>query len=113
MMGRPIWAIPVRFVANWGKRRRARLRSPRDGLDDLGDPAGDLVAQLALFLLMAALVLLMTPALGFFYGGLVRSKNALNTMMMSVASLGFVGVSWALVGGIVPSGAWSAWSASA
>jgi Amt family ammonium transporter len=44
-----------------------------------------------------ALVLLMTPALGFFYGGLVRAKNALNTMMMSVASLGVVGVVWALV----------------
>ena len=39
-----------------------------------------------------ALVLLMTPALAFFYGGLVRSKNALNTMMMSFISLGFVGV---------------------
>jgi Amt family ammonium transporter len=40
----------------------------------------------------------MTPALAFFYGGLVRSKNALNTMMMSVAALGFVGVAWALFG---------------
>ena len=40
----------------------------------------------------------MTPALAFFYGGLVRSKNALNTMMMSVAALGFVGVAWAVVG---------------
>jgi Amt family ammonium transporter len=40
----------------------------------------------------------MTPALAFFYGGLVRSKNALNTMMMSFISLGFVGVAWALVG---------------
>jgi Amt family ammonium transporter len=39
----------------------------------------------------------MTPALGFFYGGLVRSKNALNTLMMSVVALGFVGVAWALV----------------
>jgi Amt family ammonium transporter len=40
----------------------------------------------------------MTPALAFFYGGLVRSKNALNTMMMSFISLGFVGVAWALIG---------------
>jgi Amt family ammonium transporter len=45
-----------------------------------------------------ALVLLMTPALAFFYGGLVRSKNTLNTMMMSFASLGFVGVAWAVIG---------------
>jgi Amt family ammonium transporter len=48
-------------------------------------------------LVSTALVLLMTPALAFFYGGLVRVKNALNTMMMSVASLGVVGLVWALV----------------
>ena len=39
----------------------------------------------------------MTPMLAFFYGGLVRSKNALNTMMMSFIALGFVGVIWALI----------------
>jgi Amt family ammonium transporter len=49
-------------------------------------------------LISTALVLLMTPALAFFYGGLVRSKNALNTMMMSFISLGFVGVLWAMIG---------------
>ena len=49
-------------------------------------------------LISTALVLLMTPALGFFYGGLVRSKNALNTMMMSYIALGFVGILWALLG---------------
>jgi Amt family ammonium transporter len=49
-------------------------------------------------LVSTALVLLMTPALAFFYGGLVREKNALNTMMMSVAALGFAGVTWAFVG---------------
>ena len=49
-------------------------------------------------LISTALVLLMTPALAFFYGGLVRSKNTLNTMMMSFISLGFVGVLWAIVG---------------
>jgi ammonium transporter, Amt family len=55
-------------------------------------------ADVAFMLVATALVLLMTPALAFFYGGLVRSKNALNTMMMSVAALGFVGVAWALLG---------------
>jgi len=49
-------------------------------------------------LVATALVLLMTPALAFFYGGLVRSKNSLNTMMMSFAALGAVGVVWALLG---------------
>jgi Amt family ammonium transporter len=55
-------------------------------------------ADTAWMLIATALVLLMTPALAFFYGGLVRSKNALNTMMMSFISLGFVGVLWACVG---------------
>ena len=49
-------------------------------------------------LISTALVLLMTPALAFFYGGLVRSKNALNTMMMSFIALGVVGIAWALAG---------------
>jgi Amt family ammonium transporter len=55
-------------------------------------------ADIAWMLISTALVLLMTPALAFFYGGLVRSKNALNTMMMSFISLGFVGVLWAVIG---------------
>jgi Amt family ammonium transporter len=55
-------------------------------------------ADIAWMLASTALVLLMTPALGFFYGGLVRSKNALNTMMMSFSSLGFVGLAWVLAG---------------
>lgn len=49
-------------------------------------------------LISTALVLLMTPAAGFFYGGLVRAKNALNTMMMCVGALAVVGVTWALIG---------------
>ena len=55
-------------------------------------------ADTAWIMVSTALVLLMTPALGFFYGGLVRAKNALNTMMMSVVSLAVVGVLWAVLG---------------
>jgi ammonium transporter, Amt family len=55
-------------------------------------------ADTAWMLVATALVLLMTPALAFFYGGLVRSKNALNTMMMSFVSLGCVGILWAVIG---------------
>jgi Amt family ammonium transporter len=54
-------------------------------------------ADTAWMLVSTALVLLMTPMLAFFYGGLVRSKNALNTMMMSFIALGFSGVIWALI----------------
>jgi Amt family ammonium transporter len=46
----------------------------------------------------AALVLLMTPGLAFFYGGMVRSKSVLNMMMMSFSSLAIVTVLWVLYG---------------
>jgi ammonium transporter, Amt family len=57
---------------------------------DTGDTAWMLVAT--------ALVLMMTPALGLFYAGLVRSKNTLNTFMMCFAAIGIALVTWAAVG---------------
>jgi ammonium transporter, Amt family len=57
---------------------------------DTGDTAWMLAAT--------ALVLMMTPALGLFYAGLVRSKNSLNTFMMCVAAIAVAAVTWALVG---------------
>jgi ammonium transporter, Amt family len=56
--------------------------------------AGDTAWMLA----ATALVILMTPALGLFYAGLVRAKNTLNTFMMCLAALAVAGVAWALVG---------------
>ena len=55
-------------------------------------------ADTAWMLVATAMVLVMTPALGFFYGGLVRAKNTLNTMMMSYVALGFVGIAWIVIG---------------
>jgi Amt family ammonium transporter len=55
-------------------------------------------ADTAWILVSSALVMLMTPALGLFYGGLVRQKNALSTIMHSFFMLAFVSVLWALVG---------------
>jgi ammonium transporter, Amt family len=52
----------------------------------------------AWMLISTGLVLLMTPGLAFFYGGLVRSRNVLNTMMMSLVAMGLVGVTWCLWG---------------
>jgi len=49
-------------------------------------------------LVATALVMMMTPALGLFYAGLVRAKNTLNTFMMSIGALGVVTVTWTLVG---------------
>jgi Amt family ammonium transporter len=57
---------------------------------DTGDTAWMLAAT--------ALVLMMTPALGLFYSGLVRSKNTLNTFMMCVAAIAIGAVTWALIG---------------
>jgi len=55
-------------------------------------------ADTAWMLAATALVLMMTPALGLFYAGLVRGKNTLNTFMMSISALAIAGVLWALVG---------------
>ncbi len=52
----------------------------------------------AWLLVSAALVMFMTPGLAFFYGGLVRSKNVVGTIMQSFIALGLVTVLWALVG---------------
>jgi Amt family ammonium transporter len=51
----------------------------------------------ALVLVSAGLVMLMTPGLAFFYGGLVRSKNVVHTMNLSIAVMGVAGVLWALL----------------
>jgi Amt family ammonium transporter len=52
----------------------------------------------AVLLVSAGLVLLMTPGLAFFYGGLVRSKNVVHTMILSLVCMALVGVLWALLG---------------
>ncbi|MDB4881716.1 MAG: ammonium transporter, partial [Gemmatimonadetes bacterium] len=61
-------------------------------------PPAIVPADTAWLLISTALVLLMTPGVAFFYGGLVRAKNALNTMMMCMAAFGVCGVVWALLG---------------
>ena len=55
-------------------------------------------ADTGFVLLSAALVLVMTPGLAFFYGGLVRRKNVLTIMMQSFIAMGVVTVLWVLVG---------------
>ena len=52
----------------------------------------------AWMLTSSALVLLMTPGLAFFYGGMVRGKSVLNMMMMSFGAMGLVGLIWMLYG---------------
>ncbi|WBU38702.1 ammonium transporter [Homoserinibacter sp. YIM 151385] len=52
----------------------------------------------AFLLFAAALVLLMTPGLAFFYGGLVKAKSVISMMMMSFGAIGLIGVLWVLYG---------------
>ncbi len=65
-------------------------RFPAVGIPDTGDTAW--------LLMSAALVLLMTPGLAFFYGGMVRVKSVLNMLMMSMSAMGVVTVLWVLYG---------------
>ena len=66
-----------------------------DGFPILGRPdTGDTAWMLA----SAALVLLMTPGLAFFYGGMVRARGVLNMIMMSVSAMGVTTVLWVLYG---------------
>ncbi|WP_307851922.1 ammonium transporter [Williamsia sp. CHRR-6] len=55
-------------------------------------------ANTAFVMISAALVLVMTPALAFFYGGMVRAKSVLNMMMMCFSAIGVVWVLWVLFG---------------
>ena len=63
---------------------------PIMGVPDTGDTAWMLASS--------ALVLLMTPGLAFFYGGMVRAKGVLNMLMMSISAMGVVTVLWVLFG---------------
>lgn len=49
-------------------------------------------------LICTMLVFLMTPGLAFFYGGLSRRKNVINTMLMCFGAIGLVGVLWIVAG---------------
>jgi len=69
----------------------------------------------AWMLTSTALVLLMVPGLAMFYGGLVRTKNVLGTMMHSFAAMGIIGVLWVAVGyamafGKNTCGGWCGWN---
>jgi Amt family ammonium transporter len=75
------------------------LTTPAMALAQAADAAPKLdTGDTALVLVSAGLVLLMTPGLAFFYGGLVRAKNVVHTMNMSLVCMALVGVLWTLVG---------------
>ncbi len=55
-------------------------------------------ADTSWLLMASALVLLMTPGLAFFYGGMVRYKNLVSTLLQSFIALGIISVLWVVVG---------------
>src|SRR5215471_19792456 len=59
-----------------------------------GINSGDVAWMLA----AAALVLLMTPGLAYFYGGMINTKNIISTMLQSFIAMGVIGILWVVVG---------------
>ncbi|MGC4000877.1 MAG: ammonium transporter [Anaeromyxobacter sp.] len=84
----------------WGQRlllAALALAAPALAFAADAPPTAD-TGDTALVLISAGLVMLMTPGLAFFYGGLVRSKNVVHTMNLSLVCMAIVGVLWALIG---------------
>src|SRR5436190_9749068 len=71
------------------------LRSP---VTETASSSPVVVGDVAWMLTASALVLLMTPGLSFFYGGMVGFKNVVSTMLQSVIALGVISLLWVAVG---------------
>ncbi len=82
--------IPAFITMGTALAQDATTAAPAAPKIDTGDTAWVLTS--------AALVLLMTPGLAFFYGGMVRVKNVLSTLFQNFAALGAVGFIWGAVG---------------
>src|SRR5690349_14635123 len=78
------WGVAVWVLAAGAARADGALKV------DAGDTA--------FMLICSALVLFMTPGLAFFYGGMVRRKNVLATMMQSYVAMAVISVTWVLWG---------------
>src|SRR5262245_28760182 len=108
-----VFTCPKQGTAIGGNRRTARWAPTRRRVPTpLSDERGSFVSHLLLaadsvkldtgntawMLTSAALVLLMTPGLAFFYGGMVRSKSVLNMLMLNFICIAVVGIIWAVYG---------------
>jgi Amt family ammonium transporter len=99
----PFLAIPALTLAQQpaGSDTQARIAALEQAVHDAqaASASAQSAGDNAWMLTSAALVLLMTgPGLALFYGGLVRKKNILGTMMQSFAMMGLVTILWAIVG---------------
>ena len=89
-------STPVPFVILILVTLFALFLPPQKGQTAAGDPMNS--GDVAWMLTASALVLLMTPGLSFFYGGMVGFKNVVSTMLQSVVALGVISIVWVLVG---------------
>lgn len=89
-----LWSIPLfvlAAVACWGALFESSAPAVAEG-------APFVAADVAWMLTATALVLLMTPGLSFFYGGMVDRRNVISTMMQSFIAMGVVSILWIVVG---------------
>src|SRR5919198_1683073 len=86
----------IRATATWSAL--ALLASQGAALAQAATPPKVDTGDTSFVLLSAALVMLMTPGLALFYGGMVRRKNALGTIMQSFIALGVISVQWVIIG---------------
>lgn len=93
---RLLWFVPVVLLFLLGVASViANVQDPRDPRENAGPiDSGDV----AWMLTATALVLLMTPGLAFFYGGMVQRKNVISTIMQSLASMGLLSIVWYAIG---------------
>ncbi len=94
-------ALPLAFAALFGALTgHAYAQGGGASASETPEPApfAPNTGDTAWVLASAALVLLMTPALAFFYGGLVRGKNMLNTLMMSFSAMALMAILWVVAG---------------
>src|SRR3954468_22864074 len=89
-------ATPFPFLLLVALAIAALVVKPAHKAVPVGGPINS--GDVAWMLTAAALVLLMTPGLSFFYGGMVGFKNVVSTMLQSVVALGVISLVWVLVG---------------
>jgi len=92
------WIVFFGFIALislsslFWKHQTVNLHSNFNSIDDIN------AADVAWLLTASCLVLLMTPGLAFFYGGMVGRKNVISTMLKSFICLGLISIIWVVVG---------------
>src|SRR3989344_3333246 len=87
-----LWLLVLGAVVGWGAIFFAGASS------GAFDPSSIDTGDTAWMLVAAALVMLMTPAVGFFYGGMVSSKNVVSVLKQSLVILSLVSIQWVVIG---------------